>query len=80
MNGARLIDSLPHIHQAATDACSFIEDMTEADFLADKRTQQAVVMSLFIVGEAATHIMTSWIVTPSSLLSKPPSRGGAGAA
>ena len=57
MNGARLIDSLQHIHQAATDACGFIEGMTEADFLADKRTQQAVVMSLIIVGEAATHIM-----------------------
>ena len=60
MNGARLIDSLQHIHQAATDACGFIEGMTEADFLADKRTQQAVVMSLIIVGEAATHIMDSY--------------------
>ena len=29
----------------------------KANFLADKRTQQAVVMSLIIVGEAATNIM-----------------------
>ena len=36
MSGARLIESLQHIHQAATDACGFIEGMTEADFLADK--------------------------------------------
>ena len=57
MSGVRLIDSLHHIHQTATDACGFIEGMTEADFLADKRTQQAVVMSLIIVGEAATHII-----------------------
>ena len=80
MSGARLIESLQHIHQAATDACGFIEGMTEADFLADKHTKQAVVMSLIIAGEAATHSMTSLVVTPSSLLSKPPSRGEACAA
>ena len=29
----------------------------KADFLADKRTQQAVIMSLIIIGEAATKVM-----------------------
>ena len=77
MNGGRLIDSLPHIHQAATDACSLIEGMSEANFLADKRTQQAVVMSLIIVGEAATNIMDRY---PEFSVNKPPSRGEAGAA
>ena len=31
--------------------------MTKSEFLADKRTQQAVIMSLIIVGEAATKAM-----------------------
>ena len=77
MNGVRLIDSLQHIHQAAADACGFIEGMSEADFLADKRTQQAVVMSLIIVGEAATNIMDRY---PEFSVNKPPSRGEACAA
>ena len=34
-----------------------IYEMSKADFLADKRTQQAVIMSLIIIGEAATKIM-----------------------
>jgi len=31
--------------------------MSKEDFLADKRTQQAVVISLVIIGEAAARIM-----------------------
>lgn len=31
--------------------------MPQADFMEDKRTQQAVVMSLIVLGEAATKIM-----------------------
>jgi len=30
------------------------------DFLADKRTQQAVIMSLIIIGEAATKVMDGY--------------------
>jgi len=43
--------------QATIDACSFVEGLEKEDFLADKRTQQAVIMSLVIIGEAATKIM-----------------------
>ncbi len=57
MNQSRLRDYLEHMQEAATDACSFIEGMEKEDFLADKRTQQAVIMSLIVVGEAATKIM-----------------------
>jgi len=53
----RLPDYLDHIQQAATDARSFVEGLAKDDFLADKRTQQAVIMSLIIIGEAATKIM-----------------------
>ena len=46
-----------HILEAASDACHFIDGLSKEDFLADKRTKSAVVMSLLIVGEAATKIM-----------------------
>lgn len=56
----RLPDYLDHIQQAATDARSFVEGLAKDDFLADRRTQQAVIMSLIIIGEAATKVMDSY--------------------
>ena len=53
----RLPDYLDHIQQAAADARSFVEGLAKDDFLADKRTQQAVIMSLIIIGEAVTKVM-----------------------
>lgn len=50
MNENRLPDYLDHIQLAATDARSFIEGLSKDDFLADRRTQQAVIMSLIIIG------------------------------
>jgi uncharacterized protein with HEPN domain len=60
MSGYRLVDYLEHIEQAATNACSFVEGLAKADFLADIRTQQAVIMSLIIIGEAATKVMDGY--------------------
>lgn len=57
MTGNRLEDYLGHMRQAASDACTFVEGLSREDFLADKRTQQAVVMNLIIIGEAATQVM-----------------------
>lgn len=57
MNAGRLADYLDHIRQAASEACGFVEGMDKNAFLADRRTQQAVIMSLIIVGEAATKLM-----------------------
>lgn len=57
MSGNRLPDYLGHIQSAARDACSFAEGLSKDDFLTDKRTQQAVIMSLVIIGEAATKVM-----------------------
>ena len=59
MSENRLTDYIDHIHQAATDACSFTQGLSKDDFLADKRTQQAVIMNLIIIGEAATKLMDS---------------------
>jgi uncharacterized protein with HEPN domain len=53
----RLADYLDHMRQAIVDAQSFTEGMAQADFEQDKRTQQAVVMSLIVLGEAATKVM-----------------------
>jgi uncharacterized protein with HEPN domain len=60
MNENRLPDYLDHMEAAARDACSFVEGLGQADFLEDKRTQQAVIMSLIIMGEAATKVMDGY--------------------
>jgi uncharacterized protein with HEPN domain len=53
----RLGDYLEHIRQAASDALIFVEGLNKEEFADDKRTQQAVIMSLVIIGEAATKVM-----------------------
>ena len=53
----RLPDYLDHMRQAIADACAFTKGMSQPDFEQDKRTQQAVVMSLIVLGEAATKVM-----------------------
>lgn len=60
MSENRLPDYLEHIHQAAADARSFVDGMTKEAFLDDKRTQRAVIMSLIIIGEAATKVMDGY--------------------
>ena len=57
MNSDRLANHSGHIRLAAEDACSFVDGMDKATFEGDIRTQRAVVMSLVIVGEAATKVM-----------------------
>jgi uncharacterized protein with HEPN domain len=57
LSDKRLLDYIDHMQQAAQDACVFVEGLCKADFLEDKRTQQAVIMSLIILGEAATKVM-----------------------
>lgn len=60
MNINRLSDYLEHIQQAAADACGFIEGLSKDDFFADKRSQQAVIMSLIIIGEASAKVMDNY--------------------
>jgi uncharacterized protein with HEPN domain len=57
MSESPLPDYLDHMRKAASDACSFVDGMSKEGFLDDKRTQQAVVMSLIIIGEAASKVM-----------------------
>lgn len=67
MSQDRLADYIDHMWQASRDACDFVEDVDKAAFLADKRTQQAVIMSLVIVGEAATKVMNDYTQFARSL-------------
>ncbi len=60
MTANRLPDYLAHMRQAAADACGFAEGLEKEDFRSDKRTQQAVIMSLIVIGEAATKIINSY--------------------
>lgn len=53
----RITDYLRQMIDAAGLACEFVDGMSLDDFLADKRTQQAVLMNLVILGEAATRLM-----------------------
>lgn len=60
MSRNRLPDYIEHMQQAAANACAFVEGLDKATFLEDKRTQQAVIMSLIIIGEAATKVMDNY--------------------
>lgn len=57
MSESRLVDYLDHMLEAAQQACSYVEGMVKEDFLADKRTQQAVILNIVIIGEAATKLL-----------------------
>ncbi|USW95401.1 DUF86 domain-containing protein [Pseudomonas proteolytica] len=56
----RLGDYLDHMRQASSDAIVFVEGLSKSEFFEDKRTQQAVIMSLIIIGEASTKIMDQY--------------------
>lgn len=60
MSEGRVGEYLRQMRIATTDAIDFVAGMDKADFLHDRRTQQAVVMSLVILGEAATRIMDKY--------------------
>lgn len=57
MSVQRLGDYIEHMLEAVSLACSYVEGMTKEDFLDDKRTQQAVVLNLIVVGEVAARIL-----------------------
>jgi uncharacterized protein with HEPN domain len=57
MTDDRLADYLRHIRQAAEEACGFVEGLRKEHFLTDKRTQNAVLMCMMVIGEAATQVM-----------------------
>lgn len=57
MNSPRLRDHLGHMLTAAREVLEFVEGSDRDGFMADRRTQQAVVMNLLIIGETAAKII-----------------------
>jgi uncharacterized protein with HEPN domain len=57
MTDNRLSDYLARMEQATQRACDYTDGMTKEDFLADTRTQQAVIMNLMIMGEIVTKLL-----------------------
>jgi uncharacterized protein with HEPN domain len=57
MNTNKLPDYLGHMQSAAEDACGFMVGMSKTSFFDDRRSQNAVVMSLIVLGEAAARVM-----------------------
>lgn len=47
---------LEHIEEAARLALSYVKGMDKQTFLGDRRTQQAVIYNIMIIGEAASQI------------------------
>lgn len=60
MRENRLPDYLDHMLEAAQQACDYLEGISKDDFLADKRTQQAVILNIVIIGEAATKLLKDY--------------------
>ena len=57
MSSDRLPDYLEHMLEAARQACSYVEGLSRQDFFDDKRTQQAVILNLILIGEEATKLL-----------------------
>ena len=53
-------DLLDHMREAVTQSLVYVEGWEKADFLDDKRTQQAIILNLIILGEAATKLMDNY--------------------
>lgn len=48
---------LEQMHEATKQALAYVEDMNKEEFFADKRTQQAVVLNLLVIGELAAKLL-----------------------
>ena len=52
----RLTEYLSHIVEAVTYIEDYVENLNEEEFLNDKKTQDAVIRNLEIIGEASNNI------------------------
>ena len=43
--------------EAAVQACAYVEGASKEEFFQDKRTQQAVILNLILIGEEATKLL-----------------------
>ncbi len=57
MSSDRVRDHIDHMLEAARQAVEYAQDQTIESFVKDKRTQQAVVLNLILIGEQVTRLM-----------------------
>lgn len=50
MKDSRIPDYLAHMLEAATLACTYVEGLDRNTFAQDKKTQQAVILNLILIG------------------------------
>jgi uncharacterized protein with HEPN domain len=58
VNHSKTLGHLQQMLESARTALSYVEGYSRADFLADKRTQQATVLNLLVIGELASKILS----------------------
>ena len=51
----RAADYVEHMLDAIKLVRSYVDGMSKDDFVADKKTQQAVILNIIVIGEAATQ-------------------------
>ena len=47
---------LARLHEAASQARAYVQSMERDAFLADRKTQQAVVLNLLVIGETVNRL------------------------
>lgn len=57
MSVDRLLLWLEQMDEAAAQALGYVEGLDETAFAADKRTQQAVILNLLVIGEIAAKLI-----------------------
>lgn len=60
MNRFQPLDYVEHILEAVKLARGYVAGMTNEDFVSDKRTQQAVILNIINMGEAATKLIREY--------------------
>lgn len=56
----RMQDYLRHMHEAALQIRQYIDGQDKGSFLADTRTQQAVLFNIVVLGEASAKLMDGY--------------------
>lgn len=64
----RQAERIGRMLSAANDALAYVEGMDKDDFVADKRTQQAVVLNLLLIGEISAKLL---IENPALIAARP---------
>ena len=52
----RVADYVDHMLEAVRPARAYVAGTEKGDFLVDRKTQQAVIFNVFVIGEAATKL------------------------